>query len=336
MFNKVSFNNCRFTECNLLIEFTLAESVLAIPSVGLQLSTTRGFTLPRWLRKSLRGSQSTAMKTTLEEEEEEYFFTTSKQTKMIPRDCILDVFTNEAFRRWGVVDYIAIATRSPPGSTVASRGEKLDLVFPNLLPRLPVVESVYRSLYPAVFGHEVPMTVSSTSAEKTGQSQQSSLPRADPNKIAISGGSAGGFTVLASLCLYPRAFSAGCSSYGVSDIAALDAESHKFESRYTERLMGGTPAEVPELYEKRSPINMSNKIESPVLLLQGDIDKIVPPEQSESIYKAIQHNGVKTKYILFEGEGHGFRMAANIKRALKEEEDWYRSCFSIDVEDRTR
>jgi fermentation-respiration switch protein FrsA (DUF1100 family) len=246
--------------------------------------------------------------------------------------------TNEAFRRWGVVDYLAVATRSPPASqSSASRGDSLDVLFPNLLPRLPVVEHVYRSIYPAIFGHEVPSKVSSSDppygdVEKgQDQGQQARLPLADPNKIAISGGSAGGFTVLASLCLYPHAFSAGCSSYGVSDIAALDAESHKFESRYTERLMGGSPAEIPDIYRDRSPINMAKKIKSPVLLLQGDIDKIVPPEQSEGMYKEIQEAGTKAKYILFEGEGHGFRKAENIKKALEEEEAWYQSCFQIDT-----
>lgn len=234
-----------------------------------------------------------------------------------------------------MIDYIAVATRKPPGSKSTSRGNRLDVLFPNLLPRLPVVEHVYRSIYPAIFGHEVPVTVSSSQqsgdVEKHGSSV-SSLPLADPNKIVISGGSAGGYTVLASLCLYPRAFSAGCSSYGVSDVAALDADSHKFESRYTERLMGGNPTQIPKIYHDRSPIYMADKIKSPVLFLQGDIDKVVPPEQSESMYKILQDGGIKTKYVLFEGEGHGFRKAANIKRALEEEEAWYRSCFDIKVE----
>lgn len=260
------------------------------------------------------------------------FFTTSKQTKLIPRDCILDVFTNEAFRRYGIVDYIAVATQSPSGSKTASRGDKLDVLFPNLLPRLPIVEQVYRGLYPAIFGHEVPTTISSstqaTDVEKKSFAQ-SSAPRADPSKIAISGGSAGGYTVLASLCLYPRAFSAGCSMYGVSDVAALEAECHKFESRYTHRLMGGSSAEIPDVYRKRSPLFMADRIKSPILLLQGDLDKVVPPEQSEGIYKILKENGTKTKYILYEGEGHGFRKADTVKKALKEEEEWYQDCFGI-------
>ncbi|UZJ54221.1 hypothetical protein CBS101457_003541 [Exobasidium rhododendri] len=299
------------------------EIVLAIPTVGLQLTTVRGFSIPT-LSSGKVGKHDSQRQ-----------FTTSKQTKLIPRDCILDVVTNEAFRRWGVVDYLAVATRpSPASASSASRGHQLEILFPNLLPRLPVVERVYRSVYPALFYHESPSKVlhdsRSTDVEK-GQDdgQQSPLPLADPDKIAISGGSAGGFTVLASLCLYPNAFKAGCSSYGVSDIAALDAESHKFESRYTERLMGGSPSQVPDIYRDRSPINMANKITSPVLLLQGDIDKIVPPEQSESMYKEILESGTKAKYILFEGEGHGFRKAENIKRALEEEEAWYRACFHI-------
>lgn len=234
-----------------------------------------------------------------------------------------------------MLDYIAVATRSPRASKTASRGDKLDVLFPNMLPRLPVVEHVYRTIYPAIFGHDAPRGLSSSEQTEARDAEKAvvhPLPLADPSKMAISGGSAGGFTVLASLCLYPRAFSAGCSSYGVSDIAALDAESHKFESRYTDRLMGGSPAQIPNVYRERSPINMADRIRSPVLLLQGDQDKIVPPEQSESVYKAIQKDGGgKAKYILFEGEGHGFRMAANIKRALEEEEAWYRECFGIEA-----
>jgi dienelactone hydrolase len=239
--------------------------------------------------------------------------------------------TNEAFRRWTVVDYIAVATRPPPDSTTTSRGERLDVLFPHLLPRLPVVQHVYRSIYPAIFGHDVPVSISSSQQELGQDGINAAAPRADADRMVISGGSAGGYTVLAALCLYPRAFSAGCSSYGVSDIAALDAESHKFESRYTERLMGGNPSQIPQVYHDRSPIYMADRIKSPVLFLQGDVDKVVPPEQSESMYKILQKGGVDTKYILFEGEGHGFRKAVNIKRALEEEEKWYRSCFNIEV-----
>lgn len=301
---------------------------MAIPSVGLQLTTTRGFVLPNPLGRK--------------KPQDQRFITTSRQTKLIPRDCILDLFTNEAFKRWGVVDYLAVATRPPPtskstsfSSFSSSRGNRLEVLFPNLLPSLPVVELIYRSIYPAIFGHEVPLKLSSNASSSSSSSLaahdgKSQLPLADPDKIVISGGSAGGYTVLASLCLYPHAFSAGCSSYGVSDVTALDADCHKFESRYTERLMGGTPAQVPEIYRNRSPINMANRIKSPILLLQGDLDKVVPPDQSEEMYKTIQGVGTKAKYILFEGEGHGFRQAKNIKRALEEEEAWYLSCFNID------
>lgn len=97
--------------------------------------------------------------------------------------------------------------------------------------------------------------------------------------------------------------------------------------------MGGKVSTIPQIYHDRSPIFMADRIKSPVLFLQGDVDKVVPPEQSEGMYKILQRNGVDSKYILFEGEGHGFRKAANIKRALEEEEIWYRTCFDIKVDD---
>ena len=194
------------------------------------------------------------------------------------------------------------------------------LVLQNTCPRLPLIPRIYQALYPALLGSN-PASTSSASA----------LPLADPNKIVISGGSSGGYTVLAALCLHPKVFSAACSRYGISELTALAADSHKFESRYPLRLLGGSPEEVPEIYHNRSPLYMADRIVAPVLIEQGDLDKVVPPNQSEGMVETIRRNGGadRVKYILFEGEGHGFRQAANKKRALEEELKWYEEVFHM-------
>ena len=133
----------------------------------------------------------------------------------------------------------------------------------------------------------------------------SNLPRADSSKMVISGGSAGGYSVLASLTDHPTVYSAGTSLCGVSDVTALAHESHKFESRYPLVLLGGSPEGIPDVYHERSPLFKADRIKAPILVLQGSLDKIVPPNQSEEVCKAVEKNGGKCKYILFEGEGHG-------------------------------
>lgn len=294
------------------------ESVMAIPGVGIQLRTVRGFYLPR----PLKTDASPKLVRTL------------VQGKLIPRDCILDIFTNEAFRRWRVTDYLAVATQAPrktaassevekghPVPATKARGGSLEVLFRHTQPRLPVVEHVFQSIYPAIFDRDV----NEASVHNTAQA----LPRVDAKRIAISGGSAGGFTVLASLCLYPSVFKAGTSLYGVSRILGLAESSHKFESEYVNRLMGGAPDEIPQIYHDRSPLYMADRIRAPVILMQGDIDKVVPPEQSEAIFDVLQKQGVKTKYLVFEGEGHGFRKAENIKKSLLEEEAWYKDVFGL-------
>ena len=105
-------------------------------------------------------------------------------------------------------------------------------------------------------------------------------------------------------------------------------DSHKFESQYLYRLIGGTPTEVPDIYHGRSPLYMADRIRSPVLVLQGSIDKVVPPNQSERIVDEIKSRGGRVQYILFEGEGHGFRQAKNQKRALEAELAWYRDVLA--------
>ena len=139
----------------------------------------------------------------------------------------------------------------------------------------------------------------------------------DPQRLLIRGGSAGGFTVLAALAMHD-VFAAGASRYGVADLEALAADTHKFESRYLDRLIGPYP-EARDLYLARSPINHLDGFDAPMIVLQGDEDEIVPASQSEMIVEALEANGVPVAYLLFEGEQHGFRRAANIVAALEAE-----------------
>lgn len=145
--------------------------------------------------------------------------------------------------------------------------------------------------------------------------------RADPKRLFIRGGSAGGYTVLCAVA-HDHTFAAGTSYFGVSDLELLYKDTHKFEARYTDRLVAVYP-EGLELIRERSPINHIDQISTPILLLQGDEDKIVPPNQSEEIYEALKSRGVPVEYILFKGEGHGFRSAENIRRALEAELSFY-------------
>ena len=139
----------------------------------------------------------------------------------------------------------------------------------------------------------------------------------DPQRLMIRGGSAGGFTVLAALALHD-VFAAGSNRYGVADLEALAADTHKFESRYLDRLIGPYP-EARDTYLARSPINHLDGFDAPMIVLQGDEDEIVPPSQSEMIVEALKAKGVPVAYLLFEGEQHGFRQAANIVTALEAE-----------------
>lgn len=144
---------------------------------------------------------------------------------------------------------------------------------------------------------------------------------ADPQRLAISGGSAGGFTTLAALT-FRSVFKAGASSYGISDIEALARDTHKFESRYLDSLIGPYPARR-DLYVARSPIHFADRISAPLLLLQGLEDKVVPPSQSQAMFDTVKAKGLQTAYIAFAGEQHGFRRAENIKRALEAELYFY-------------
>ena len=154
---------------------------------------------------------------------------------------------------------------------------------------------------------------------------------ADSERLAIDGGSAGGYTTLASLTFHD-VFQAGASYYGVSDLEALAKETHKFESRYLNSLVGPYP-ERRDLYVERSPINHTHLLSCSLLLLQGLEDEIVPPNQTEMMFEAVRAKGLPTAYLPFEGEQHGFRRSENIKRALEAELYFYSKVFGFEPSD---
>jgi dipeptidyl aminopeptidase/acylaminoacyl peptidase len=145
--------------------------------------------------------------------------------------------------------------------------------------------------------------------------------KADGERMAISGGSAGGYTVLCALT-FRDAFNAGASYFGVSDLEALARDTHKFESRYLDRLIGPYP-EAREVYRQRSPIHFADQLAVPVIFFQGAEDRIVPPNQAEAMVEALRARQVPVAYFLYEGEQHGFRRAENIKRSLDAELYFY-------------
>jgi dipeptidyl aminopeptidase/acylaminoacyl peptidase len=150
---------------------------------------------------------------------------------------------------------------------------------------------------------------------------------ADPQKLAIAGGSAGGFTTLAALT-FRDTFQAGASYYGVSDLEALARDTHKFEARYLDRLIGAYP-DQQEIYKERSPINFTDKLDCPVIFFQGLEDKVVPPNQAEMMVAALQLKGLPVAYVAYPGEQHGFRQAENIQRTLEGELYFYSRVFGF-------
>jgi dipeptidyl aminopeptidase/acylaminoacyl peptidase len=151
----------------------------------------------------------------------------------------------------------------------------------------------------------------------------------DGDRLCIDGGSAGGYTTLAALA-FRDVFKAGASFYGVSDLTALATDTHKFESRYLDGLIGAYPEEA-ELYRARSPINAVDQLSCPVIFFQGDEDKIVPPNQAEMMVEALKAKGLPVAYVLYEGEQHGFRKAENIKRTLDGELYFYAQVFGFEL-----
>jgi len=149
----------------------------------------------------------------------------------------------------------------------------------------------------------------------------------DGSRLAIRGGSAGGYTTLAALT-FRDVFKAGASYYGVSDLEALAQDTHKFESRYLDNLVGAYPA-AKDLYRARSPIHFTQNLSCPVIFFQGLDDKVVPPNQAEMMVEALRAKKLPVAFLTFEGEGHGFRRAENIKRALDAELYFYSRIFGF-------
>jgi dipeptidyl aminopeptidase/acylaminoacyl peptidase len=153
----------------------------------------------------------------------------------------------------------------------------------------------------------------------------------DEKRMAIRGGSAGGFTTLSAL-VFHDVFAAGASHYGVGDLEGLARFSHKLESRYLDRLVGPYPERV-DVYRARSPIHFIERISRPLIVLQGLDDRVVPPAQAEQIVAALQAARIPHAYLPFPGEGHGFRAAANITRALEAELSFYSQVFGFTLAD---
>ncbi len=151
--------------------------------------------------------------------------------------------------------------------------------------------------------------------------------KVDPKRVTITGGSAGGFTTLCALT-FRDSFTAGSSYYGVSDLEALVRDTHKFEARYLDRLIGPLP-ERKDLYDQRSPIHFTDRISCPLILFQGLEDKVVPPNQAENMFNAVKSKGLPVAYIAFEGEQHGFRRAEHVKQVLDHELYFYSKIFGF-------
>jgi dienelactone hydrolase len=151
----------------------------------------------------------------------------------------------------------------------------------------------------------------------------------DGNRLMITGGSAGGYTTLCALT-FRDVFRAGASHYGISDAEALEKDTHKFESRYSDGLIGPYP-ERRDIYYERSPINFTARLSCPVIFFQGLEDKVVLPNQAEMMVDALRAKGIPVAYLPFEGEQHGFRQAKNIKRALDAELYFYSRVFGFEL-----
>lgn len=151
--------------------------------------------------------------------------------------------------------------------------------------------------------------------------------KVDGNRLVITGSSAGGYTTLAALT-FRDTFKAGASYYGVSDLEILAKDTHKFESRYLDRLIGKYP-EDKAIYQERSPIYFTDKLDCPVIFFQGLEDRVVPPNQAEMMFSTIKEKGLPVAYVAFEHEAHGFRISENIKKALDSEFYFYARIFGF-------
>lgn len=158
--------------------------------------------------------------------------------------------------------------------------------------------------------------------------------RADPDRLLIHGGSAGGYTALCA-CTWSDVFAAGASYYGIADAATLAQETHKFESHYTDALFGPWP-ETAQVYRDRSPISHTDQLQTPLIVFQGLEDKVVPPDQAEIMVAALRDKGVPHAYITYEGEQHGFRKAENVKRTAEAELYFYGKVLGFTPADELR
>ena len=152
--------------------------------------------------------------------------------------------------------------------------------------------------------------------------------KADNGRLIIRGGSAGGYTTLAALTFHPEVFKAGASYYGISDIEVLARDTHKFESRYLDTLVGPYP-ERRDLYRARSPIHFVDRLSCPLILFQGLEDKVVPPNQSKLMADAVRKKGLPVAFLTFEGEQHGFRKQETMVRSLQAELFFYGAVFGF-------
>ncbi|MGH9073896.1 MAG: alpha/beta hydrolase family protein, partial [Acidimicrobiales bacterium] len=153
----------------------------------------------------------------------------------------------------------------------------------------------------------------------------------DRERLAIRGGSAGGYTTLCALT-FRDLFTAGASYYGVADAAALAADTHKFESHYTDGLIGPWP-EAADLYRERSPLFHTDLLSCPLIVFQGLDDPVVPPNQAEALVAALAERGIPHAYLAFDGEQHGFRRAETVRRCLEAELSFYAAVLHFDLAD---
>ena len=144
---------------------------------------------------------------------------------------------------------------------------------------------------------------------------------ADPDRLVVMGGSAGGYTVLQSLVTHPGTFAAGICMYGVSNLFSLTMDTHKFEQHYTDQLVGSLP-EASDTYRERSPLFHGDQIEDPIAIYQGAEDKVVPREQSESIVESLKSRGISHEYHVYDDEGHGWRQPETIEHFYKSTMDF--------------
>ena len=155
--------------------------------------------------------------------------------------------------------------------------------------------------------------------------------RADRERLAIRGGSAGGYTTLAALAFHD-VFRAGASYYGICDLEVLAADTHKFEARYLDRLVGEWPADR-DIYRARSPLHHASRLGCPIIFFQGLDDRVVPPNQAELMVDALDRQGLPVACLMFEGEGHGFRRADTMRRCLEAELMFYARVFGFEPAD---